>query len=218
MLTDTYISLFPTCLSFQSAFALLCSATCSHSSNQSLYLQRLRSRLSVGLLYIVHWMCSLVFHSIKISYVVLSRLEMLRVSGAFSVSYCRFQLVRFHEVSLDWFPLDHRLQVLFCIFLSSATTHDRLPCFLLLHKRLCLLSFCVWILPFSLWQYKLAILWKKVQNSSFFRAIGSLHLAIIAFFSEFWKNDCDFLTHNFDFLTIASLKKLNCEKCVEKYC
>ncbi len=133
MLTDTYISLFPTCLSFQSAFALLCSATCSHSSNQSLYLQRLRSRLSVGLLYVVHWMCSLVFHSIKISYLVLSRLEMLRVSGAFSVSCCCFQLVLFHEVSLDWFPLDHRLQVLFCIFLSSASTHDRLPCFLLLH-------------------------------------------------------------------------------------
>ncbi len=101
MLTDTYISLFPTCLSFQSAFALLCSATCSHSSNQSLYLQRLRSRLSAGLLYVVHCMCSLVFHSIKISYLVLSRLEMLRVSGAFSVSCCRFQLVRFHEVSLD---------------------------------------------------------------------------------------------------------------------
>ncbi len=29
---------------------------------------------------------------------------MLRVSGASSVSCCRFQLVRFHEVSLDWFP------------------------------------------------------------------------------------------------------------------
>ncbi len=101
MFTDTYISLFPTCLSFQSAFALLCSATCSHSSNQSLYLQQLRSRLSAELLYIVHCMCSLVFHSIKISYLVLTRLEMLRVSGAFSVSCCHFQLVRFHEVSLD---------------------------------------------------------------------------------------------------------------------
>ncbi len=54
MHTDTYISLSLTCLSFQSAFALLCSATCSHSSNQSLYLQRLRSRLSAGLLYVMH--------------------------------------------------------------------------------------------------------------------------------------------------------------------
>ncbi len=54
MHTDTYISLSLTCLSFQSAFALLCSATCSHSSNQSLYLQWLRSRLSAGLLYVMH--------------------------------------------------------------------------------------------------------------------------------------------------------------------
>ncbi len=29
---------------------------------------------------------------------------MLRVSGASSVSCCRFQLVRFQKVSLDWFP------------------------------------------------------------------------------------------------------------------
>ncbi len=32
-----HLSLSPTCLLFQSAFALLCSATCSHSFNQSLY-------------------------------------------------------------------------------------------------------------------------------------------------------------------------------------
>ncbi len=150
MLTDTYISLFPTCLSFQSAFALLCSATCSHSSNQSLYLQRLRSRLSAGLLYVVHCMCSLVYHSIKISYLVLSRLEMLRASGAFSVSCCRFQLVRFHEVSLDWFSLDHRLQVLFCIFsvLRLCTTDCLVFCSFI--KDCVYHSFCVWILPFSL--------------------------------------------------------------------
>ncbi len=111
-----HLSLSPTCLLFQSAFALLCSATCSHSFNQSLYLQRLRSRLSVGLLYVVHCMCYLVYHRIKILYLVLSRLEMLRVSVFFSVSCCLFQLVRFHEVSLDWSPLDHRLQVLFCDF------------------------------------------------------------------------------------------------------
>ncbi len=50
-----HLSLSPTCLSFQSAFALLCSDTCSHSSNHFLYLQRLCLRLSVGLLYVMHY-------------------------------------------------------------------------------------------------------------------------------------------------------------------
>ncbi len=70
MHTDTYISLSPTCLSFQSAFVLLCSATCSQSSNQSLYLQRLRSRLSAGLLYYMHSMCSLTYLRVEFSYLV----------------------------------------------------------------------------------------------------------------------------------------------------
>ncbi len=70
MYTDTYISLSPTCLSFQSAFALLCSATCSHSSNQSLYLQGLRSRLSAGLLYDMHSMCSLTCLRVEFSCLV----------------------------------------------------------------------------------------------------------------------------------------------------
>ncbi len=91
MYTDTYISLSPTCLSFQSAFALLCSATCSHSSNQSLYLQGLRSRLSAGLLYDMHSMCSLTCLRVEFSYLVLSCLEMLKVSGFISVSCYRLQ-------------------------------------------------------------------------------------------------------------------------------
>ncbi len=91
MHTDTYISLSPTCLSFQSEFALLCSATCSHSSNQSLYLQRLRSRLSAGLLYDMHSMCSLTYLRVEFSYLVLSRLEMLKASVFFSVSCYRLQ-------------------------------------------------------------------------------------------------------------------------------
>ncbi len=118
MHTDTYISLSPTCLSFQSAFALLCSATCSHSSNQSLYLQRLCSRLSVGLLYDMHSMCSLTYLRVEFSYLVLSRLEMLKVSVFFSVSCYRLQWVRFHEVSLDWSPLD-LIVFKFCFVISQ---------------------------------------------------------------------------------------------------
>ncbi len=122
MHTDTYISLSPTCLSFQSAFALLCSATCSHSSNQSLYLQRLRSRLSAGLLYDMHSMCSLTYLRVEFSYLVLSRLEMLKASGYFSVScYClpldlivlKFCLVIFQ------FCVYARQTALFCSFIKD---------------------------------------------------------------------------------------------------
>ncbi len=75
-------TLSPTCLSSQSASALLCSDTCSHShliipSN----LQALCLRLSVGLLYVMYWMWSLTCRRLKSSYLVLSRLELLWVSG-----------------------------------------------------------------------------------------------------------------------------------------
>ncbi len=54
-------------------------------------LQRLRSRLSAGLLYDMHSMCSLTCLRVEFSYLVLSRLEMLKVSGFFSVSCYRLQ-------------------------------------------------------------------------------------------------------------------------------
>lgn len=54
--------------------------------------------------------------------------------------------------------------------------------------------------------------WKFTsRNSCFF-------LRILTFFCNKIKNYCDFLTHNFDFLAIASLNNLNCEICVEEYC
>ncbi len=74
-------------------------------------------------------------------------------------------------------------------------------------------------------RYKLAILREKVQNSYFFPCNwkftsrnSSFFLRILTFSCYKIKNYCDFLTHNFDFLAIASLKNLNCEICVEKYC
>ncbi len=51
---------------------------------------------------------------------------MLRVSGAFSVSCCRFQLVRFHEVSLDWFPWI--IVFKFCFVFSQFCVYARQTC------------------------------------------------------------------------------------------
>ncbi len=118
MHTDTYISLSLTCLSFQSAFALLCSATCSHSSNQSLYLQRLRSRLSAGLLYVMH------------SCVLFSSQSLVFVP-------C---LVPPGDAEGFWLLLGVLLPHPFCVY-------DRLPCFALLLKTV-LTILCVWILTF----------------------------------------------------------------------
>ncbi len=124
MHTDTYISLSLTCLSFQSAFALLCSATCSHSSNQSLYLQRLRSRLSAGLLYVM------------LSCVLFSSQSLVFVP-------C---LVPPGDAEGFWLLLGVLLPHPFCVY-------DRLPCFALLLKTV-LTILCVWILTFpfvTLW-------------------------------------------------------------------
>ncbi len=118
MHTDTYISLSLTCLSFQSAFALLCSATCSHSSNQSLYLQRLRSRLSAGLLYVM------------LSCVLFSSQSLVFVP-------C---LVPPGDAEGFWLLLGVLLPHPFCVY-------DRLPCFALLLKTV-LTILCVWILTF----------------------------------------------------------------------
>ncbi len=118
MHTDTYISLSLTCLSFQSAFALLCSATCSHSSNQSLYLLRLRSRLSAGLLYVMH------------SCVLFSSQSLVFVP-------C---LVPPGDAEGFWLLLGVLLPHPFCVY-------DRLPCFALLLKTV-LTILCVWILTF----------------------------------------------------------------------
>ncbi len=96
----------------------------SLSSNHSLYLQRLCLRLSAGLLYVMHCMCSLTYHRIKNSYLVLSRLEMLKASGFFSMSCCRLQWVRFHEVSLDWSPLDLFVYK-FCFVISQFCVYAR---------------------------------------------------------------------------------------------
>ncbi len=118
MHTDTYISLSLTCLSFQSAFALLAVPPVSHSSNQSLYLQRLRSRLSAGLLYVMH------------SCVSLPILE-------FSFVPC---LVPPGDAEGFWLLLGVLLPHPFCVY-------DRLPCFALLLKTV-LTILCVWILTF----------------------------------------------------------------------
>ncbi len=59
MHTDTYISLSLTCLSFQSAFVLLCSATCSHSSNQSLYFTAAAFAALCRIIVCYAFMCSL---------------------------------------------------------------------------------------------------------------------------------------------------------------
>ncbi len=135
MHTDTYTSLSPppVCYFNQRSRYFAVPPVLTHLISPSI-LQRLRSWLSVGLLYIIYTMSVLLFfHSIKILYLVLSRLEMLRVSGASSVSCCRFQLVRFHEVSLDWFPWIIVFKFCFVFFSVLRLRTTDLPCFLLLH-------------------------------------------------------------------------------------
>ncbi len=118
MHTDTYTSLSPTCLSFQSAFALLCSDTCSHSH---LIIPSIYSGCACGSLSDYCMSC------IECGLLLVVELRIRTLSClawscweflVFSVSCCFLQWVRFHEVPRDWSPLDQiYLQFCFVIFL-----------------------------------------------------------------------------------------------------
>ncbi len=84
MHTDTYTSLSPppVCYFNQRSRYFAVPPVLTHLISPSI-LQRLRSWLSVGLLYDVHSMCSFTYLSVEFSYLVLSRLEMLKVSVFF---------------------------------------------------------------------------------------------------------------------------------------
>ncbi len=138
MHTDTYTSLSPppVCYFNQRSRYFAVPPVLTHLISPSI-LQRLRSWLSVGLLYDVLSMCSFTYLSVEFSYLVLSRLEMLKVSGSFSVSCYRLQWVRSHEVSLDWSPLD-LIFLKFCFVISQFCVCARQTAlFCSFFKRLC---------------------------------------------------------------------------------
>jgi len=108
-------ALSPTCLSSQSALALLCSDTCSHSSNHSLYLKQLCLLFSVGLLCVMHLMWSPhLSNTLEISSCLAwNCCELLVIS----VSCCCLQWAQSHELPQDWSPLDQTFYIfVLCVF------------------------------------------------------------------------------------------------------